>query len=144
MISFENLVTHVTVSDKDRVKGGTCWTSMRPRKALRKRACWHSAGERPHRRDATVHDFGCCRHDSECAGRRDRIHRRQKSETTGGFDSCLLFFMAFEFETMGTVLKAMRAFFNIVALAPPSHPTASPMRRDLRWRVFRALRELVA
>ncbi|AVA24044.1 hypothetical protein NXC24_PB00111 (plasmid) [Rhizobium sp. NXC24] len=88
-----------------------------------------------------LRDFGYCMHGSECAGRRDRIHRRQ-SETTGGVDSCLLSFMAFEFETMRTVFKAKPTFFNIVA--PAANPTARPIRRDLRWKIFRPLRELAA
>ncbi|MGY5810264.1 [NiFe]-hydrogenase assembly chaperone HybE [Rhizobium sp. LEGMi198b] len=67
-----------------------------------------------------------------------------KPETTGGVDCCLLFSMVFEFGTMRTALKARRAFSNIVALAPPPTPTASPMRRDLLWRNIRAPRELAA
>ncbi|WFU06984.1 hypothetical protein QA648_32755 (plasmid) [Rhizobium sp. CB3171] len=67
-----------------------------------------------------------------------------KPERTGGVDYCLLFSMVFEFGTMGMALKAKRAISNIVALAPSPTPTASPMRRDLLWRNFRALRELAA
>ncbi|UWU25717.1 hypothetical protein N2601_30245 (plasmid) [Rhizobium sp. CB3060] len=56
-----------------------------------------------------------------------------ESATTGSVDSYLLFYMVLEFGTMGTVLKAKRAFFNFVALAPPPNPTASPKRSDLPW-----------